>query len=55
MIDLPLGVRRTANEWIETSDGTRLAVRLWRPEVDEPVPVSPGVPALSQGRLHGGA
>ena len=39
MNDLPLGVRRTANEWIETSDGTRLAVRLWRPEVDEPVPV----------------
>ena len=30
--DLPHAVRTVETEWIELSDGTRLAARLWLPE-----------------------
>ena len=36
---LPFGVKVTPNEWIQLHDGTRLGARLWRPELEEPVPV----------------
>jgi putative CocE/NonD family hydrolase len=34
----PFEVERTANTWIGLDDGTRLAARLWRPVIAEPVP-----------------
>jgi len=36
--DLPFEVDRTPHTWIDLSDGTRLAARIWRPITDEPVP-----------------
>ena len=36
--DLPHAVRRVETEWIDLSDGTRLAARLWLPEGSGPVP-----------------
>jgi predicted acyl esterase len=35
----PVGVREIENSWIVMPDGVRLAVSLWLPEVDHPVPV----------------
>jgi hypothetical protein len=35
----PAGVREFENEWIEMDDGVRLAVSLWLPVTDAPVPV----------------
>jgi len=34
----PFDVRDTDHIWIEMSDGTRLAARLWQPDTDRPVP-----------------
>jgi uncharacterized protein len=35
----PVGVREIENDWIQMPDGVRLAVSLWLPETDAPVPV----------------
>ena len=53
VLQMPFKVIETETEWISVSDGTRLAARVWRPEVDPAIKVPAVIEIIPYRRRDG--